>query len=174
MKAISEVLSRYEQRELDEKEFIEQKKYLSLIDKIVDKRLDNQDYQEPSRWTEEIDILFDFLYDGALQLIIKSLNFDDEVVISYKSNLISLVEMHGQGCFKCIQPVTNPADMECPEYLVDFDDIVNYCKNGYIPMRTKILKTVFVALDSFKVVTEHYNTSVDIDEIKEYLQENLN
>lgn len=174
MKAVSEVLSRYEQREIDEKEFIEHKKYLTLMDEIIDKRLDNQDYQEPSRWTDEIDILFDFLYDGALQLIIKSLNFDDEVVVNYKGNLISLVELHGQGCFKCIQPVINPADMEYPEYLVDFDDIVKCYENGFRPIRTKVLETIFVALDSLQTITEHYNTSVDIDEIKEYLQENLN
>lgn len=174
MKAANEILSQYEQREFNEKEFIEQKKYLVLIDKVIDKCLDNQDYQEPSRWTEEIDILFDFLYDGALQLIIKTLNFDDEVVISYKGNLISLVEMHGQGCFKCIQPVINPADMEYPEYLVDFDDIVNYYENGFRPIRTKMLETIFVALDSLQTITEHYKASVDIDEIKEYLQENLN
>ena len=173
MKAINEMLSKYEQRELAEKEFMEQKKYLPLINEIIDKQLDNQDYQEPSRWTEEIDMLFDFLYNGALQLIIKSLSFDDEVVVNYKGNLISLVEVHGQGCFKCIRPVRNPADMEHPEYLVNFDDIINYCEHGFRPTRTKVLETVFVALDSFKVITEHYKAPVYIDDIKEYLQENL-
>jgi len=119
-------------------------------------------------------MMFDLIYDNALELIVKSLSFDGEIILNYKGNLISFVEFCGQDCFNSIMPVEKYGDIEYPEYLVDFEDLEKYILTGEQPKRNYVIKTIFLALDALELFYNHYDTQIDIDEIRAYIYENLN
>lgn len=171
---INEAMNSYAKQVIAERDFIESKKYIEVLDSIVGKCVDSDDYREPTRWTDDVQMLFNVIYNSALDLIVKTLDFDDEIIINYKGNLMSFVEMHGQGCFQSISPIEKYGDIEHKEYIVDFDDLENFMLTRKQPKRLYVMKTVFLALDSLELFNNHYGVDVDIDEIKDYIQENLN
>lgn len=170
--SIDEFIKEQEVQRQKEQDFIDKKEYIEILNSIIGQTLDNDDYSG-ELWTEKIQMTFDLIFDTALELIIKSLNFDGEIVLNYKGNLISFTETHGQGCFQLIAPVKKYGDLEHPEYLVDFEDLEKYISTGEQPERYYVLKTVFLALDSLALFNNHYDIKINIDEIKDYLQENL-
>lgn len=170
--SIDEFIKEQEVQRQKEQDFIDKKEYIEILNSIIGQTLDNDDYSG-ELWTEKIQMTFDLIFDTALELIIKSLNFDGEIVLNYKGNLISFTEIHGQGCFQVIAPVKKYGDLEHPEYLVDFEDLEKYISTGEQPERYYVLKTAFLALDSLSLFNNHYDIKINIDEIKDYLQENL-
>lgn len=171
--SIDEFIKEQEVQRQKEQDFIDKKEYIEILNSIIGQTLNNDDYSG-ELWTEKIQMTFDLIFDTALELIIKSLNFDGEIVLNYKGNLMSFVEMHGQGCFQSISPIEKYGDIEHKEYIVDFHDLENFILTRKQPKRLYVMKTVFLALDSLELFNNHYGVDVDIDEIKDYLQENLN
>jgi hypothetical protein len=154
-----------------EQDFIDKKEYIKVLNSVIGKSINNYTSEQ---WTDEIQMMFDLIYDNALELIVKSLSFDGEIILNYKGNLISFVEFCGQDCFNSIMPVEKYGDIEYPEYLVDFEDLEKYILTGEQPKRNYVIKTIFLALDALELFYNHYDTQIDIDEIRAYIYENLN
>lgn len=161
-----DIVEYHRKRERKRRKFYEEKKYLNLIDTLMNRDIDSDDYREPSEWTNEIDEMFSFLYDNAYAL----LPFDEEVVVRHNNAFISLFEMHGQGCYRRISKVKK----EPREYVL-FDDIVRYFEAGEKPYKNKVLETINQALDTLEVALKGVdNNYLDVDDVREYIKENLN
>lgn len=158
-------LSWYIKREALREDFYKRKKYLSLIDDIVGVNIDNDGYCD-DRWNNEIDEMFDFLFDNAYKIM----PFQDEIVISYKDKYVSLFEMHGQGCFRRISEV-----IEEPSKYISFSDIVRYYEFKEKPYKSYVSEIVDRALSTLKVANNSDcividNTEINIDEVKDYIK----
>lgn len=161
------ILDWYEKREEFRKKFYEEKRYLSVIDSITGTCLDNDDYE--GNWTDEIDEMFDFLFDNAYKIM----PFEEEVVIKYKDKLISLFEIHGQGCFRRISEVEDE-----PKFHVNFEDIVKYYELNEKPYKSYVLEIINRALNAFEVMLDSDTIDLDgqkvnLNDIRIYIEENL-
>lgn len=166
---IKQAVEELETRDKKRKDFIDEKKYLELIDFLIDNELDNNHYQEPQLWTNEIDMMFDFLYSNAQALEVFNDDWDGELLIKYEDKYISLYEIHGQDCYRRIASAIRSHPVNC----VNFDDIVKFVEEGVKPIRTQVLQVANMALNSLEVISSQLNLSIDIYEIKEYLINNL-
>lgn len=130
--SIKEITEWYEEKEKFKKEFYNRKKYLTIIDKVFNKYMDNDN----ESWDFDVDELFSFLYDNVLSL---SADIDEEdfeeVFIKYKEKYLKLFEIHGQGCFRSISTTT-----EEPEAYIKYEDIIKYYETKEKPYRTYIME----------------------------------
>lgn len=157
------IIEAYNKRTQEIDNFYKCKKYMVLIDDLMEQEINNQDYSEPDKWTTEIDTMFDFLFDNAAELI----DFEDEVVIEHKGKYLELFEMHGQGCFKRICPVKKPNEF------VSFKDIVCFEEFKKKPMKSEVLNIVNLALESMEVMSNGFEMDIDFNQVKDYLRLNL-
>lgn len=165
---MKDIIKEFEKIRKIEEEFINKKKYINVIEEVLNKNIDTDPYEEPKVWTEDVDLLFNFLYDNACEISILGQDFDGTIYIKYKDKYISLFEIHGQGCYRRISTLDNK-----PVDFINFDDIVAYVENGIKPERVKILELVNLALDSMGFISEGLNLDIDIEYVKQYLRENL-
>lgn len=125
-KIVRDARNNYTIREKKERNFVESKKYIEVMNNIVGKCLNNYDYQKQTGWTDDVQMLFNTTYDSALELTIKALGLDGEVVLNYKGNLISFTEKYEQGCLQSICPIEKHEAIERQAYIVCFDDLGNF------------------------------------------------
>lgn len=161
------IIDAYNERAKKAEEFYECRKYLVLIDDFMCQDISNQDYySEEDKWTEDIDMMFSFLYENANELML----FNDETVfVEHKGQYLELFEIHGQGCFRRICPLK-----ETPQVSVKFEDIVKLEEYNQKPIKSDVLKLVNIALDSLGTVSKGLDINIDIDTVKDYLRLNLN
>lgn len=165
---MEDVLKYYRERELKEDEFYRDKRYLTLIEDMIDNNINSDDYLEPKKWTGDIDNMFSFLYNNAQYVGVLGEDFDGTLNVKYKESYISLFEMHGQGCFRSIETLRDK-----PENYVLFNDIVEFVETGVKPVRTQVLDVVNLSLDSLEAISDGLELEIDIKSIRNYLSINL-
>lgn len=147
-----------------EEDFLSSGEYKKVIDKIVNKDVDDND----DFWDKDVDLFFTCMYDNALQVIGPYDKEDYSIAIKYKGQYIELYEIYGQGSYRTISTLDTK-----PENYVRFEDIVRFIEEGIIPERTKVLDLVNTALDSMSLVLREVDSDVDIDKVKSYISKNL-
>ena len=162
------LLKWHEERQKFNENFYKEKKYLTAIEKIVDKEI-NSDEEYRGNWDSEIDEMFSFLFNNAYKIQ----PFCEEIAIKYKDKFISLFEIHGQGCYRRIELLK-----EEPEVYVKFEDIVRYYETKKKPYGCYMLEIIDRGLDMIDIATSgHYvyidEKEIDLNNVRNYIYKNL-
>ena len=161
------MMSWHKKRQEFNEKFYEEKRYLTTIEKIVDKEIDSDEYK--GDWNFEIDEMFSFLFDNAYKIQ----PFCEEIAIKYKDKFISLFEIHGQGCYRRIETLE-----EKPEVYVEFKDIVKYHETGEKPYGCYVMEILDRGFEMIDIATDKLYVYIDGEEIdlidvRSYLYNNL-
>lgn len=164
------IFDSYSEKELRRSRFLESKGYYLMINNIFDEvsvrgNIDSDDPEDV--WTNEVDIMFDFLFYNAGKI----LPFEEEAFIEYKGNFICLYEMHGQGTLRGIQRVQTR-----PRKFAEFKDIVRYHEFGKRPFKSYVIETINRSLSALRgALDSDYiaigEEKIEIERVREYIED---
>lgn len=146
------IINHYENMAKIRDEFYNNKRYVTGLDRITG-YIDNQSYDDDV-WNDDIDELFDFLYDNGGQ--VDFFNNENTINIKYNNKYYSLCQMHGQGCYRSFDILE-----EKPDSYIDFEDIIIYYNFSKLPYNVSVLQLIYRGFESIKVT--HGSTYIEIN-----------